>query len=77
MAEEKKTRKTKKDFLLEVLEYGTEAQKKTLDGIIEDYKKARSKKISEQKKIIRDAKRALKNLGYTKEDDEETIDDNN
>ncbi len=77
MAEEKKTRKTKKDYLLEVLDYGTEEQKKTLDEIVEAYKKDRAKKISEQKKIIRDAKRALKNLGYTKEDDEETTEDNN
>lgn len=77
MAEEKKTRKTKKDFLLEVLEYGTEEQKKTLDEIVEAYKKSRAKKISEQKKIIRDAKKALRDLGYTKEDDEETTEDNN
>lgn len=75
MAEEKKTRKTKKDYLLEVLEYGTEEQKKTLDKIVEAYKKSRAKKISEQKKIIRDAKKALRDLGYTKEDDEETTED--
>jgi hypothetical protein len=75
MAEEKKTRKTKKDYLLEVLEYGTEEQKKTLDEIVEAYKKSRAKKISEQKKIIRDAKKALRDLGYTKEDDEETTED--
>lgn len=75
MAEEKKTRKTKKDYLLEVLDYGTEEQKKTLDEIVEAYKKSRAKKISEQKKIIRDAKKALRDLGYTKEDDEETTED--
>ena len=75
MAEEKKTRKTKKDYLLEVLEYGTEEQKKTLDEIVEAYKKSRAKKISEQKKIIRDAKKALRDLGYTKEDDEEATED--
>jgi len=74
MAEEKKTRKTKKDFLIEVLEYGTDEQKKTLDEIVETYKKTRTKLINEQKKIIRDAKKALRDLGYTKEDDEETID---
>ena len=74
MAEEKKTRKTKKDFLIEVLEYGTDEQKKTLDEIVETYKKTRAKLINEQKKIIRDAKKALRDLGYTKEDDEETID---
>lgn len=75
MAEEKKTRKTKKDYLLEVLEYGTEEQKNTLEKIIDDYKKARAKAISKQKKIIRDAKKALRDLGYTKEDDEETTED--
>ena len=75
MAEEKKTRKTKKDYLLEVLDYGTEEKKKTLDEIVEAYKKSRAKKISEQKKIIRDAKKALRDLGYTKEDDEETTED--
>ena len=55
--------------------YGTEEQKKTLDEIVEAYKKSRAKKISEQKKIIRDAKKALRDLGYTKEDDEETTED--
>lgn len=70
MAEEKKTRKTKKDYLLEVFEYGTEEQKDTLEKIIDEYKKDRTKKINEQKKIIKDAQKVLKDLGYTKLDDD-------
>lgn len=70
MAEVKK-RKTKKDYLLEVFEYGTDVQKNTLEKIIEEYKKDRTKKINEQKKIIRDANKVLKGLGYNPSEDDE------
>lgn len=69
MAENVKTRKTKKDYLLEILEYGTEEQKNTLEKLIEEYKTNRTKKINEQKQIIKKAKKVLKDLGYTKDED--------
>ena len=68
-------RKTKKDYLLEVFEYGTDEQKNKLLEIIDEYKKDRAKKIAEQKKIISNAKKVLKGLGYSGEDDEETTDE--
>lgn len=73
MAENVKTRKTKKDYLLEILEYGTEEQKNTLEKLIEEYKTNRTKKINEQKQIIKKAKKVLKDLGYTKDEDSDEV----
>lgn len=66
-----KTRKTKKDYLLEVFEFGTDEQKETLLKIIEAYKKTRAKKRAELQKTIRDAKRELAALGYDEDDETE------
>lgn len=65
-----KTRKTKKDYLLEVFEFGSDEQKETLLKIIEDYKKTRAKKRAELQKTIREAKKELAAMGYDDEDDE-------